>query len=340
MKSSRCLISGCSGMDGSYLSDLLIEEGHEVWGIMRRVSTPNTKNIEHLIGNPKFHLVDGDLTDLPSLIEAFKESEPDMAFNLAAQSFVATSWRQPILTCNVTGMGAINFFEAARQVKPDTKVYQASTSEMFSGKVYPQNENTPFEPRSPYGAAKLFAHKIADVYRESYGIFIACGILFNHEGGRRGIEFVTQKIVDAAVRQTYKEEGNTLELGNIEACRDWSHAKDMVRGMYLMLQREEPKDYILSSGNTWSVKDFIDATYEYLSEELTWYTSAETGLPMAYSSNCIVKSVPEFYRPNEVDVLCGDSTIAREELGWKPEYDFNSLVKEMVDSRIAYYRNL
>lgn len=726
----RVLISGVTGQDGSYLADYLLGKGYDVYGIIRRVSTPNLKNIEHNLANDRFHLIDGDLTDLPSLIEAYKEAQPDLAFNLAAQSFVATSWTQPILTCNVTGMGAVNFFEAARLVKPDTKVYQASSSEMFSGKVYPQNEETPFEPRSPYGAAKLFAHKMVDIYRKSYGMFIVGGILFNHEtefefmpviirekdsyefdikplsdviefdktkkeyqekevsglqiwdkdgwvdityasayphdiendnknprminsrmginaatgshvvfmedgseketkdivigdrleklslpkaewematakipnlcdeaemlgmlvgdgyvpsngngakfinsdeklrnrftelwgkvaggkvnyypsksgfnpentvgylglsgnnsylrsldlytsdrkkrvpkkvlnaspqvqlaflrgynatdglkknkctyefknfktnsatlamgliyliecttkqkynltvekpekpwyhiyysinllsptnnlekekqvkglieqgvgqrainritgisrafvrkiqnGGvaciehhmeqddcevkkiiempdydgwfydltttsgafhagigkchvhnspRRGIEFVTQKIVDTIVRQKVLKEYICLEVGNIEACRDWSHAKDMVQGMYLMLQQDKPKDYILSSGKTWSVKNFIDTTYHYLGEEPRWFTG-DNGLPYAVTNGVTVRSVPQFYRPNEVDILCGDSKRAREELNWQPQYDFNALVEEMIESRIAYYKSI
>lgn len=333
---NKALILGLTGMDGSYLADFLLEKGYEVHGVIRRVSTPNTTNISHLFDKVQVH--EGDITDLSSLLRIFKEVQPDEIYNLAAQSFVGTSWNQPIVTANITGMGALNVFEAVRQVCPSAKVYQASSSEMFDGKEFPQNEQTRFKPKSPYGVSKLFAHESARIYRESYNLFIACGILFNHESPRRGIEFVTQKIVETSVRQIVAGEGIQLRLGNLEAKRDWSHAKDFVRGMWMMLQQDKPDDFVLSSGETHSVKEFVDKTYEGLGIELFWdYTDPE--FPFARSSNRIVRvlSVPEFYRPNEVATLLGDSTKAREQLKWTPTITFDGLVVDMINTRVDMY---
>jgi len=342
------IITGITGQDGSYLADLLLKKGYEVHGIIRRVSTPNTSNIEHLlrgnwnIGNYTrgiFHHHEGDITDLSSLARIFKEVQPDEIYNLAAQTFVGISWNQPIHTCNTTGMGALNVFEAVRQMCSSAKIYQASSSEMFSGIEFPQNENTRFKPRSPYVVANLFAHESARIYRESYNQFISCGILFNHESPRRGIEFVTQKIVDTAVRQFVCGEDIVLKLGNIEASRDWSHAKDMVYGMWQMLQEEEPQDYVLASGKTHTVREFVEKVYEYFGVDFAWMDTG--GLPEGYdcdTGNLIVESVPEFYRPNEVETLLGDSTKARTELKWEPKLTFDDLVADMVSSRIAMYQ--
>lgn len=346
------IITGVTGQDGSTLADFLLRKGYMVYGIVRRVSTPNYVNIQHLLDfDPysfnrekqwgiNFHLVDGDITDLSSLTRIFKEIEPNEIYNLAAQSMVGLSWNQPILTCDVTGMGAVNVFEAARLVCPKARIYQASSSEMFSGSEAYQDENTPFKPRSPYGVAKLFAHHMARIYRESYGMFISCGILFNHEGPRRGIEFVTQKIVDTAVRQKLGS-FETLKLGNLDTYRDWSHAEDMVEGMYLMLQHHTPEDFILSSGETHSVYEFVNAVYTELEMPLFWSKNAEgfqhainPGTSAGLPCQVVVQSVSEFYRPNEVNVLCGKSERAKYVLDWKPRYDFSDLVKDMVQHRI------
>lgn len=329
----KALITGLTGQSGSYLAELLNEKGYAVHGIIRRVSTPNLTNINHFGLDMNMHYHDGDITDLSSLVRLFKQVQPDEIYNLAAQSFVGASWNQPILTSNVTGMGALNVFEAARQVCPEARIYQASTSEMFGGDIYPQDENTVFNPRSPYGVAKLFAHNMARIYRESYGMHISCGILFNHESPRRGIEFVTQKIVQAA--KEYLINGSVLEIGNPYAKRDWSHAKDMVYGMWLMLQQEKPDDYVMSSNESHSVKEFINKAYDVLGISLTWIEFIKNELPYAIDSRnnkTVVKCVPEFYRPNEVNVLLGNADKARRILGWTPKYSFDDLIQDMVKS--------
>lgn len=334
----KAIVSGVTGQDGSYLVENLLNKGYEVCGIVRRVSTPNVTNISHLLNEKHLKLVDGDITDLSSLVRIFADEEPDEIYNLAAQSFVAASWNQPILTCNTTGMGALNVFEAARQVCPSAKIYQASSSEMFNGIEYPQTESTKFRPRSPYGVAKLFAHEMARIYRESFDMFIACGILFNHESPRRGIEFVTQKVVDSVVRQMCGEDF-ILELGNLEAKRDWSHAADMVEGMWLMLQQDEPDDYILSSGETHSIFEFINKIYRYFEIDLVWMTRT-SGLPYGYDleGKVLVQSVDKYYRPNEVSTLLGDSSRAREELHWSPKYTFDALVIDMIENKLSKYK--
>jgi len=334
----KAIITGLTGQDGSYLAENLLDKGYEVHGIVRRVSTPNYKNIQHMIDEPNLHLEDGDITDLSSLIRLFKKIQPDEIYNLAAQSYVAISWDEPVLTSNTTGMGALNVFEAARQVCPKTKIYQASSSEMFDGITYPQTESTSFRPRSPYGVSKLFAHEMARIYKESYGMFISCGILFNHESPRRGIEFVTQKIVDTIVRQVCGE-NIVLELGNMEARRDWSHAEDMVEGMWLMLQNNKADNFILSSGETHSVFEFVNKVYEYFDMDIIWLNHHDTGLPVGVDTegNTLVKSVQKYYRPNEVSILLGDSTRARRELYWTPEFSFTDLIADMISSKLNEY---
>lgn len=340
----KAIITGITGQDGSYLADNLLDKGYEVHGIVRRVSTPNYKNIQHLLDEPNLHLEEGDITDIASLMRIFKRIKPDEIYNLAAQSYVAVSWDQPILTSNVTGIGALNVYEAARQACKEARIYQASSSEMFDGINYPQTEQTPFKPRSPYGVSKLFAHEMARIYKESYGMFISCGILFNHESPRRGIEFVTQKIVDTIVRQVCGEEV-ILELGNLEARRDWSHAEDMVEGMWLMLQQETPKNYILSSGETHSIFEFVNKVYKYFDIDVVWIpvkygSPKDISLPAgidATSNKMLVRSVDKYFRPNEVATLLGDSARAREELEWTPGYDFFGLIKDMVGSKLEEY---
>jgi GDPmannose 4,6-dehydratase len=334
----KAIITGVTGQDGSYLAENLLDKGYEVYGIARRVSTPNYKNINHLLVNLHFHIVEGDITDLSSLVRIFDDVQPDEIYNLAAQSFVAISWDQPLLTCNTTGTGALRVFEAARISCPKTKIYQASSSEMYDGTSYPQNETTTYRPRSPYGVSKLFAHEMARIYRESHGMFIVCGVLFNHESPRRGIEFVTQKIVDAVVRQMCGE-SLVLELGNIEAKRDWSHARDMVEGMWLMLQQIDPKDYILASGKTHTIMEFIKEVYDHFKIDIVWIKGTK-GMWIGYDiyGNIMVRSVEKYYRPNEVNILLGDSTKARKELGWVPKYEFSDLVKDMIESRLLEYK--
>ena len=334
----KAIITGLTGQDGSYLAENLLDKGYEVFGVVRRVSTPNYTNIIHLLNEPNLHLEEGDITDISSLTRLFKKVNPDEIYNLAAQSYVAVSWNQPQLTCNTTGIGALNVFEAARQICPEAKIYQASSSEMFDGTEYPQTESTKFKPRSPYGVSKLFSHEMARIYKESYDMFISCGILFNHESPRRGIEFVTQKIVDTVVRQICGEDV-VLELGNLEAKRDWSHASDMVEGMWLMLQQKEPENYVLSSGETHSVFEFVNSVYGYFGIDIIWLNDHNTGLPVGVDTegNTMVKAVEKYYRPNEVHVLLGDSTRARKELYWTPVYSFQDLIKDMVSARMEEY---
>lgn len=315
----KALITGVSGQDGSYLSELLLEKGYEVYGMVRRHSNPNLSRINHIID--KISLVEGDLTDQSSLNTIMKEVQPDMVFNLAAQSYVGTSWKQPVLTGDVTGMGAVRVLEAVRQFCPDTKVMQASSSEMF-GKVQetPQNENTKFYPRSPYGCAKVYAYWMSVNYRESYGMHISNAISFNHESGRRGLEFVTRKITDGVAR-IYHGLSNELRLGNIDTKRDWGFAGDYVKAQWLMLQQDIPDDYVIASGEAHSVREFVQIAFN------------EAGLGWEK----YVKIDSKFFRPAEVDYLIGDYSKAKRVLGWEPTVKFEDLVKMMVKSDIEKY---
>lgn len=334
----KAIIIGCTGQIGSHLADNLLNKDYKVYGIARRVSTPNYTNIQHLLSEPNFILEEGDVTDLSSLIRLFYCIQPNEIYNQAAQSHVKVSFNQPILTANITGMGALNVFEAARQSCPKAKIYHASTSEIFGGDIYPQNEKTIFNPRSPYGVSKLFAHQMAHCYKESYGMFIVCGICFNMEGPRRGIEFVTQKIVDAVVRQVCGEQ-IVLELGNLEAKRDWQHAEDACEGMWLMLQQKDPKDYVLSSGEAHSVFEFVNLVYKHFGIDIIWLSDHTTRLPIGVDTegNTMVKSVEKYYRPNEVNILLGDSSRARKELGWIPKYSFPALISDMVSNKLEEF---
>jgi len=331
----KAIITGVTGQDGSYLAESLFEKGYQVYGIVRRVSTPNYKNIYPLLVERKIHLLDGDITDISSLIRIFDDVQPDEIYNLAAQSYVAISWNQPQLTANVTGIGALNVFEAARLSCPLARIYQASSSEMFDGEDYPQTEQTPYKPRSPYGVSKLFAHEMARIYKESYGMFIVCGILFNHESPRRGIEFVTQKVVDTVVRQMCGED-IVLELGNMDAKRDWSHAKDMVEGMWLMLQQTSPQNYILASGETHTIIEFVKEVYDHFKIDVIWIKNGQ-GMWVGYGldGNIMVKSVEKYYRPNEVSILLGDATKAKKELGWNPKINMDEGLKLTLE----YFKN-
>jgi GDPmannose 4,6-dehydratase len=315
------LITGITGQDGSYLAELLLDKGYEVYGMVRRASTENFERIEHL--TQKISLVQADLLDPSSLVEALEEAQPEEVYNLGAQSFVPTSWRQPVLTAEFTGVGVTRLLEAIRRVNPDIRFYQASSSEMF-GKVreIPQSETTPFYPRSPYGVAKAYGHFITVNYRESYGLFAVSGILFNHESPRRGLEFVTRKVADGVARIKLSL-ADELRLGNLDAKRDWGFAGDYVEAMWLMLQQDEPDDYVIATGEEHSVQEFADIAF------------GRAGLdPKQY-----VKTDPEFLRPAEVDHLVGNAAKAREQLGWQPRVSFNELVEMMVDADLERLTN-
>lgn len=313
----RALVTGCTGQDGSYLLELLLSKGYLVYGILTQRATPNTTNIKHLLDDVQ--LIPADLCDQASIKHALSVSQPDEVYNLGAQSFVKTSWDLPEHTSNVNGLGVLRILEAIRQVCPQAKFYQASTSEMF-GKAQrtPQDERTPFYPRSPYGVAKLYGHWITVNYRESYDMFNCSGILFNHDSPRRGEQFVTQKIAKAAARIKCGLQ-DKLVLGNLDAKRDIGHAKDYVNAMWLMLQQDKPDDYVISSGKTHSIRDMLDVAFQKV--ELEW-------------ANYVEQS-PEFMRPAEVDVLLGDSTKAHCVLGWNPQYSFQDIIEEMVDYQLA-----
>lgn len=314
------LITGVTGQDGSYLAELLLKKDYEVYGIVRRSSSSNFERIKHIQDDLK--LVQGDLLDQNSLIEAIEGSRPDEVYNLGAQSFVPTSWNQPVLTGEFTALGVTRILEAIRLVNKKIRFYQASSSEMF-GKVaeVPQNEQTVFYPRSPYGVAKLYAHWITVNYRESYDLFCCSGILFNHESPRRGLEFVTKKVSDAVARIKMGL-SNELRIGNLDAKRDWGFAGDFVEAMWLMLQQDEPEDYVISTDETHSVNELVETAFDHA--DLNWkdYVVAD----------------PKFVRPAEVDLLLGDSAKARNKLKWQPKLGFKELVRMMVDYDIERYK--
>jgi len=312
----NAFITGISGQDGSYLAELLLSKGYEVYGLVRRLSTPNVSRIHHILD--KINIVEGDLTDQSSLNNVIKEIQPDEVYNLAAQSFVGTSWTQPVLTGDVTGIGTVRLLESIRHFCNNTKIYQASSSEMF-GKVQetPQNENTKFYPRSPYGCAKLYAYWMSINYRESYNMYITNGILFNHESPRRGTEFVTRKITNE-VAKICCGISSELKIGNIEAKRDWGYAKEYVESMWMMLQQSKPDDFVIATGETHSVKEFIVEAFDYVG--LDWEN--------------YVKIDQKYFRPTEVDMLIGDYSKAQKIIGWKPKVKFKELVRLMVDADI------
>ncbi|MGC2946192.1 GDP-mannose 4,6-dehydratase [Burkholderia ambifaria] len=331
------IITGITGQDGAYLAQLLLEKGYTVYGTYRRTSSVNTWRIEEIgvAGHPQLHLVEYDLTDLGSSIRLLQATQATEVYNLAAQSFVGVSFDQPTTTAQITGVGALNLLEAIRIVNPAIRFYQASTSEMF-GKVQavPQTEGTPFYPRSPYGVAKLYAHWITVNYRESYNIFGASGILFNHESPLRGREFVTRKITDSLAKIRLGKL-DVLELGNLDAKRDWGYAKEYVEGMWRMLQAERPDTYVLATNRTETVRDFVSMAAQAAGFELAWQGSGEqeTGID-ARSGKTIVRISPKFYRPAEVDLLIGDPAKAREELGWTPKTTLEQLCQMMVEADI------
>lgn len=330
----RALITGITGQDGSYLSELLLEKGYEVYGIMRRKSTVDYGNVSHI--REKLHLMYADMTDAVSLIKAMQASQADEVYNLAAQSFVATSWDTPLGTADIDALGVTNLLEAIRTVKPEARFYQASTSEMF-GMVQeiPQRETTPFYPRSPYSVAKLYGHWITKNYRESYGLFACSGILFNHESERRGKEFVTRKITDAAARIKLGLQ-DCLELGNMDAKRDWGHAQDYVYAMWLMLQQEKPGDYVVATNETRTVREFVQAAFAAAGVDVEFRGAGleETGVDRA-TGKTVVRVNPKFFRPAEVELLLGDPSKAERELGWRRSISFDELVERMVKNDLA-----
>jgi GDPmannose 4,6-dehydratase len=318
----KALITGITGQDGSYLAELLLEKGYDVFGMVRRSSTETFERIAHI--RDRVTLVQADLLDSFSLAHALRDVQPLEIYNLAAQSFVPTSWSQPVLTGEFTGLSVVRLLEAVREITPQARFYQASSSEMF-GKVrqVPQNEQTPFYPRSPYAVAKTYGHYITVNYRESYGLFAVSGILFNHESPRRGREFVTRKITDAVARIKLGL-ARELRLGTLDAQRDWGFAGDYVRAMWMMLQQDEPEDYVIATGRTHSVRDFLEIAFDHVS--LHW-------------QDYVVQD-DRFLRPAEVDQLVGDSTKARERLGWQPTVSFEDLVRDMVDADIEALHGL
>jgi GDPmannose 4,6-dehydratase len=327
------LITGVSGQDGSYLAEFLLQKDYAVYGLVRYCSEKKHERIEHLKTNSEFHLVEGDLTDtarINSIINSFEQYDLIEIYNLGAQSHVKVSFSQPEYTANVDAMGTLRILEAIHQTNFSSKFkfYQAGTSEMF-GKIQDplQNEMTPFYPRSPYGVSKLFGYWITKNYRESYGMFACTGILFNHESERRGEEFVTRKITLGIAE--WRRSQKPIELGNLDAKRDWGHAQDYVEAMWLMLQQPEPQDFVIGTGETHSIRDFIQMSLLILEKEITWDGQGEDEVGKV-GDEIVVKINPEFYRPAEVDVLIADASKAREVLGWTPKISFAELVKRMV----------
>ena len=310
----KALITGITGQDGSYLGEYLLEKDYSVYGMVRRSSSQRFDRIRHIFD--RVELIEGDLTDQSSLDDAIKTIAPDEVYNLASQSFVPTSWNQPVLTSDVTGTGVTRMLEAIRKHKPDAKFYQASTSEMF-GKVQetPQNERTPFYPRSPYGVAKVYAHWITINYRESYNIFACSGICFNHESPRRGLEFISRKVTDGVARIKLGL-ADKLRLGNLEARRDWGFAGDYVQAMWLMLQQDQPEDYVIATGVSYRVRDLVETAFSYAGLSVEPHVDVD----------------PKLFRPAEVDILVGDGSKAKTKLGWTPSLSFNEMIGMMVEA--------
>lgn len=335
--SKSVVVSGVSGQDGSLMADYLLENTDcEIYGCFRRLSVPNHKNAEHLKKNERFHILDFDLTDSENISRSIREIRPDYFINFGANSFVGSSWKMPVNHFMTNCVGVLHCLEAIRNFSPHTRFYNAGTSEQFGDVEYsPQDINHPFKPRSPYGAAKCAAHHLIKVYRESYNLFAVQGILFNHEGVRRGEEFVTRKITKnvARIKRAINsgESFMPLELGNIDAKRDWSDAEDFVDGIWKMLNQNTPRDYVLSSNETHSVREFVEKAFSAAAIEGHWDGDGIQERFVMDSTNQILASInPEFYRPAEVDLLWGDSTPARKELNWKPKVSFEKLVRKMV----------
>ena len=327
------LITGITGQDGSYLAELLLEKGYQVHGIVRRASLINTHRIDHIYDRIKLHY--GDLTDATNIIAVIKKVKPDEIYNLGAQSHVKVSFETPEYTGNTDALGALRVLEAVRLLGMEDKVriYQASTSEMF-GKVreIPQTETTPFYPRSPYGCAKVYGYWITKNYREAYNMYACTGILFNHESPRRGETFVTRKIT-RGLKAISEGKQNVLYLGNLDAKRDWGHARDYVEAMWLMLQQQDADDYVVSTGEQYSVREFVEKCAPYFGFELEWYGTGEDEIGMDVNTKkTIIAISPKYYRPAEVETLLGDSSKARQKLGWDPKVSFDSLVKDMCEN--------
>ena len=325
----RALITGITGQDGSYLAELLLEKGYEVHGIVRRSSLINTDRIDHIYD--QIHLHYGDLTDSANIIALLQKIKPTEIYNLGAMSHVKVSFEMPEYTGEVDALGTLRILEAVRLLDLPCRVYQASTSELYGlVQEVPQRETTPFYPRSPYGVAKLYGYWIVKNYREAYGLHASSGILFNHESPRRGETFVTRKITRGLSRISVGEQ-DVLSLGNLDARRDWGHAKDYVRAMWLMLQQPDPDDYVIATGEMYSVRYFVEHAADYFGMNIVWEGEGldEVGIDK-YSGKTVIKVDPKYFRPTEVEQLCGDSTKAREILGWEPEIDFQGLVQDMV----------
>lgn len=338
----RALITGCTGQDGAYLAEFLLSKGYEVHGLKRRASSFNTERVDQLFatsqsrgGRSPFYLHYGDMTDSTNLIRLVQDVAPNEVYNLAAQSHVHVSFETPEYTANADGLGALRLLEALRILRlHDARFYQASTSELFGNAPAPQSEATPFWPRSPYAAAKLYAHWITVNYREAYGIHASNGILFNHESPLRGETFVTRKITRAVAAQVAGERA-PLRLGNLDAQRDWGHARDYVRGMWLMLQQPVPSDYVLATGESRTVRDFVNCAFAEVGLDLRWRGTGIDEVGVDATDRVRVVVDPRYFRPTEVHHLCGDATRAREMLGWAPEIEFTQLVSEMVQSDLG-----
>ena len=334
MSTKTAVVTGVTGQDGSYLSEFLLDKGYQVHGMVRRTSQPfrGRSLVNHLLENESFHLVSGDLCDQTSLNNIVSDVQPDEFYNLGAQSFVPESWVSPENTANITGMGTLRCLEAIKQHAPECRFYQAGSSEQFGMvKEVPQNEDTPFYARSPYGCAKVFAFDITRNYRESFDLFASNGILFNHESPRRGVEFITRKVT-LSVARIFSGFQEKMEIGNVTAKRDWGFAGDYVEMMWKMLQAESPDDFVISTGETWSVREMIDIAFSNIDMKLTW--SGEGVETIATDENGIVRvnTNPKFFRPAEVDLLVGDSSKAKEELGWEVKTPFHELIRMMVES--------
>lgn len=335
MKNKTALITGIRGQDGAYLSKLLLEKGYKVYGADRRSGDSSMWRLKELGIENEIEYIYMDLLEYTNIIDVIKKIKPDEVYNLAAQSFVQTSFNQPLLTTDIDALGPLRILEAIRMFSPETKFYQASTSEMF-GKVQavPQNEKTPFYPRSPYGVAKLYAHWITVNYRESYNLFACSGILFNHESPLRGIEFITRKITYNVARIKYGLE-KKITVGNLDSKRDWGYAKEYVEGMYLMLQQKKPDDYVLATGETHTIRELIEYAFKFIGVDIVWKGKGinEKGIDRK-TSKVMVEVSPKFYRPAEVDLLLGDASKAKKVLGWKPKTKFKDLIRIMVEEDI------
>lgn len=335
MKNKTALITGIRGQDGAYLSKLLLEKGYKVYGADRRSGDSSMWRLKELGIENEIEYIYMDLLEYTNIIDVIKKIKPDEVYNLAAQSFVQTSFNQPLLTTDIDALGPLRILEAIRMFSPETKFYQASTSEMF-GKVQavPQNEKTPFYPRSPYGVAKLYAHWITVNYRESYNLFACSGILFNHESPLRGIEFITRKITYNVARIKYGLE-KKITVGNLDSKRDWGYAKEYVEGMYLMLQQKKPDDYVLATGENHTIRELIEYAFKFIGVDIVWKGKGinEKGIDRK-TSKVMVEVSPKFYRPAEVDLLLGDASKAKKVLGWKPKTKFKDLIRIMVEEDI------